>query len=198
MLTATKQAKTGYWIEPLKLSVYSLEEINYFIYNHINLVYRDFFSDELFDYIGNELEQQEMAAELRNIAASGGNTGDFIKHILNGSYYYNGRELADISMLVAHIDTMSRAERVKIQCDAYYNAGNFNSALQCCFDILRNMETDNAGKTFYARIAYTAGRIYAKMFMVKSANAYFSMAYDLSPDPLYARASVYMSIIAGY
>ena len=33
--------------------------------------------------------------------------------------------------------------------------------------------------------------------MSKSANTYFTYAYDLSPDPQYARACVYMSILTG-
>ena len=50
-----RQTKTPYYIEAIKTNVYSLEEINFFIFNHINLVYREFFCDELFDYIEKEL-----------------------------------------------------------------------------------------------------------------------------------------------
>ena len=196
MLTATKQATTGYWIETLKKNIYSIEEINYFIYNHIDLVYRDFFCDALFDYIEKELEQPAMAEDLRSIAASGGNTGDFVKYILNASYYYNGRELANIAGLVSNIDNMGKAERIKIQGDAYYRAGNYNSALKCYLEILRNIGTEELSSSFYGRIAYIVGTIYAKLFMNKSANAYFSYAYELSPDPVYAKACIYMSILA--
>ena len=33
--------------------------------------------------------------------------------------------------------------------------------------------------------------------MCRSANTYFSLAYELSPDPAYARACLYMSLLAG-
>lgn len=197
MLTATKQAKNGYWIEPLQKNVYSLEEINYFIYNHMELVYRDFFSAQLFDYIEKELLQPQMAADLRDIAERGGNTGEFVRYILNESRYYNSRELADVSSLVAGIDTMSKAERLKIQGDSWYRAGNYSSALKCYLEILRYQSPEEGNDSFYAKVAYAAGSVYARMFMCKSANSFFSMAYDFYPDPGYARACIYMSILSG-
>ena len=197
MLTATKQSLTGYWIEPLKKNLYSLEEINYFLYNHINLVYRDFFSEELFTFIERNLEQPMMAADLRDISKRGGTTADFVKYLLTESYYYNSRELADISGLVAGIDTMTQGQRLKLQGDACYRAGNMNSALRSYLDVLREAHTKQDSDSFYSIAAYCAGKIYASMFMSKSANAFFTYAYELYPDPMYARACIYMSIISG-
>ena len=196
MLTATKQSKTGYWAVPLKKNLYSLEEINYFLYNHIDLVYRDFFSEELFTFIDEELEQPFIAQDLRDIAANNGSTADFVKYILNESFYYSKAQLSDISALVAGIDTMTQAERLKIQGDAAYRAGYYNSALKCYLEILRNADSGEDKDSFYASVAYAVGIIYASMFMCKSANSFFTLAYDFYPDPMYARACVYMSIIS--
>ena len=197
MLTATKQSLTGYWIESLKKHLYSLEELNYFLYNHINLVYRDFFSEELFSFIEKELEQPAMADDLRDIAARGGSTAKFVKYLLSESYFYNSRELADVQALVAGIDTMTAAQRLKLQGDAWYRAGNLRSALKSYLEILRNVQLSENSDYFYANTAYMVGVIYADMFMCKSANSFFAWAYKLYPDPVYARASVYMSIISG-
>ena len=196
MLTAGKQSKTGYWIEPLQKYVYSLEEINYFIYNHIDLVYRDFFDESLFDYLENELDQRDMAQDLRTLFRRDATAEEFVRYILSESYYYNTRELADISSLVAAIDSMSNDERLKIQGDAHMKACNYSSALKCYVEILKHKDSGVESPSFYARIAYSAGSVYARMFMCKSANTFFSMAYDLSPDPVYARACLYMSILA--
>lgn len=197
MLTATKQSTTGYWIEPIRKNVYSLEEINYYIYNHIDLIYRDFFSEELFQYVETELENPDLAAQLRQVDAQGGGIGDFIRCILNGSFYYNARELANISLLVANIDSMGKSERIKIQADAFMRSGSYNSALHGYLEILKNKDQEQMSNTFYAAVAFSVGTIYARLFMSKSANTYFTYAYDLSPDPQYARACVYMSILTG-
>ena len=197
MLTATKQAKKGYWIDQLRISVYSLEEINYFIYHHIDLVYREFFSEELFAYVETELDQPAMAQDLRRIAERNGGIGDFVRYLLKESYYYNNSELAEISALVAGIDDMGQAERIKIQADSLMKNGSLGSALSCYLDILRNMDKEPVSDSFYARIAYSIGTIYARQFMCRSANTYFNRAYELSPDPVYARACLYMSILTG-
>ncbi|MBQ9032923.1 MAG: hypothetical protein IJ106_15965 [Parasporobacterium sp.] len=197
MLTATKQSITGYWIEPLKKNIYSLEEINYFLYHHIDLVYREFFNEQLFDYIEKELQQPVMADDLRKIAERKGDTGEFVRYLLNESYYYNSRELAEISGLVAAIDTMGQAERFKIQGDSWYKSGQLESALRCYLEALKYRGTEDVGDAFYARVSYAIGTIYAMQFMCKSANTFFSYAYDLSPDPAFARACLYMSILAG-
>jgi len=197
MLTATKQATTGYWIEALKKNVYSLEEINYFLYHHMDLVYRDFFSDALFDYIEQDLEQPAIAQDLREISLKNGGIGDFVRYLLSESYYYNSRELAQISALVAGIDNMGQAERMKVQGDSLYQSGFLNSALRCYLEILQRRDAEPVSDSFYARVAYSIGTIYARQFMCRSANTYFSLAYELSPDPAYARACLYMSLMTG-
>jgi len=197
MLTATKQATTGYWIEALKKNVYSLEEINYFLYHHMDLVYRDFFSDALFDYIEQDLEQPAIAQDLREISLKNGGIGDFVRYLLSESYYYNSRELAQISALVAGIDNMGQAERMKVQGDSLYQSGFLNSALRCYLEILQRRDAEPVSDSFYARVAYSIGTIYARQFMCRSANTYFSLAYELSPDPAYARACLYMSLLTG-
>ena len=154
------------------------------------------FSDEFFDFIEEELEQPLIAQDLRSIAANNGTTADFVKYILNESFYYTSSELSDISALVAGLDTMTGAERLKLQGDAAYRAGHYNSALKCYLEILRNTSEGQDKDSFYASTAYAAGVIYASMFMCKSANSFFTLAYDFFPDPMYARACVYMSIIS--
>lgn len=190
-----RQSNNPYYIKALEMNVYSLEEINYFIYNHINLVYRDFFSDALFEYIEFELGLKEMADGLRDIAQRDGTIQEFIKYILKESYYYSPNELSKIANAVMNIDNMTELERYKIEADTLYKEGKLESALNVYFDILNNMSTDEQSEVFYGRVAYAIGVIYAKMFMSANANTYFTRAYEIYPDPLYARACVYMALV---
>ena len=191
-----KQSNNPYYIKALDKNVYSLEEINYFIYNHINLVYRDFFNDTLFEYIDIELGHKVLADQLRELADRDASVQEFIKCILNESFYYSGYELGKIAQAVMTIDNMTEAERIKIEADSCYKAGKLEDALNIYFDILNNMENDMVlPEAFYGRIAFAIGVIYAKMFMSKNANSYFARAYEIYPDPLYARSCVYMSLV---
>ncbi len=190
-----RQSQNPYYIEAIKTNVYSLEEINYFIFNHINLVYRDFFCDALFDYLETELGREDMAADLRKLAEGGADLRDFIRYILKESYYYSGNELSVVSAYVMNIDSMSESERLRIEADGYTKMGKLDSALRVYFDILGRMDSENLSEAFYARIAYSIGVIYAKLFMGHNANSFFGYAYELYPDPSYARACVYMALI---
>lgn len=190
-----RQSKTPYYIEAIKTNVYSLEEINFFIFNHINLVYKEFFSDELFDYIEKELGRADLAGDLRALAREDADLKDFIRYLLRESHYYSGSELSVVAAYVMNIDIMSEAERLRIEADGYYKIGKLESALRIYFNILSRMEKDALSEAFYAQVAYAIGVIYAKLFMSKNANSFFGYAYELYPDPAYARACVYMALV---
>ena len=189
------QSKTPYYIEAIKTNVYSLEEINFFIFNHINLVYRDFFSSDLFDYIEKELGRNDIAEGLRRLEEQNAGLKDFIRFILKESCFYSAGELNVVSAYVMNIDTMSEAERMRIEADGYYKIGKLDSALRVYFNILAGMEHETLSEAFYSKVAYAIGVIYARMFMSKNANSFFRYAYELYPDPVYARACVYMALV---
>ena len=188
------QSNNPYYIQAIEKNVYSLEEINYFIYNHMNLVYREFFCDKLYDYLENEIGEKEIAGKLRQLEKNGASVRDFITCIFKESNYYSGNDLAAVSEMVMNINNLSRDERMLIEAEKLMNAGRYGSAMHIYLDIL-NDRKDDTKNAFYAKIAFSVGIIYARMSMCRNANTYFSMAYDLYEDPTYAKACVYTSII---
>lgn len=190
-----KISSVPYYIDALDINVYSLEELNYFVFNHVNLVYREFFCGELYSYIENELERGDISAELRRLEAAGTTIQELILTFFGKSGYYRAEDMQRIAPLLADIDVMSRQQRLVIEADSYFKAGRLDSALRIYHDILRQQDESGEDSSFFARIAFSIGVIYAKLFMSKNANSYFEKAYELYPDPTYAKASVYMSII---
>lgn len=191
-----RQSNNPYYIQAIDMNVYSLEEINYFIYNHMNLVYREFFCEKLFLYIENELELKGLAEQLRMLDDEDATVKSFILCILEKSGFYGPNELVKIQPLIMNINNMSRSERFLMEADNCFKQGKYGSALHIYLDILAARE-EGVNDSFFAKIAFSVGIIYARMFMSQNANAYFNMAYDLFPDPTYAKACVYMSIING-
>lgn len=192
---ASRMAKKPYYIEEIKTDVYSLEEINYFIFNHINLVYREFFKDELFDYIDNEIGRKDIADGLRKLSENKAELRDFVRFILTESGYYSASELSVVAAYVMNIDVMSDVERRKIEADGYYKIGKADSALRIYLGILKEADKKQMSEAFFAKVAYSIGVIYAGLFMSKNANAFFTRAFELYPDPVYARACLYMSLV---
>ncbi|MCF0142738.1 MAG: hypothetical protein HUJ75_05115 [Parasporobacterium sp.] len=193
----TPLSKTPYRITAIGRDAYSLEEINHFIYNHINMVYREFFSENLFSWIEKEAGLRDMADELRRMDAEGATVKDFIKYVLKESGYYTPNDLAQIADYIINIDNMSRHQRMYMEAENLLKEGKLRSALQIFSDILNNMEKEDSVKSFYAKVAFSIGVIYAKMFLAKNANAYFARAYELYPDQEYINACLAISIING-
>lgn len=191
------QSQTPYHIDAINVDVYSLEEINYFVYHHMNMVYREFFSEELFSYIEESLNQPDMAQRMREMDADGATVRDFVSYLLKESYYYSANDLSAVSGLILNIDNMSRAERLVLEADNFFKAGRYESALSVYLDVLKNMSGEPVNEAFYARVAFSVGVIFARLFMPKNANAYFNMAHEIYPDATYARACVYVALISG-
>ncbi len=192
---ASKQAKTSYYIRALDIRVTSLEELNYVVYNHMNMIYREFFSEELFAYLEDELDQAELAGKLRKLEAEGGSVKDLIFLFFNESYYYGPADISRISPLLANIDTMTRSERMIMEAEKCFREKKYGTALRIYSDIYAGKDDEAKNDRFYAKVAFSIGIIYARLFMTKNANAYFAAAYELYPDPAYAKAGVYMSVI---
>lgn len=193
-----RQSNKPYYVQAIDMNVYSLEEINYFLYNHMNLVYRDFFSDSLFDYMENELDATDMADKLRKMDSEDASVRDFIMYVLKESGYYSANDLSAVSNLIMNINNLSRDERMLIEADSMVKQKRFGTALHIYLDILSGRDPEDGTKDrFYAKVAFSTGIVYAKMFMCRNANTYFNMAYDIYADPVYAKASVYMSMISG-
>lgn len=61
----TLHSEKPYYITEINKNIYSIEELNYYLYNYLYLVDEEFFSESLIDYIENELKQTTIATGLR-------------------------------------------------------------------------------------------------------------------------------------
>ncbi len=196
--TCGKQSTTSYYIDAIDMNVRSLEEINYFIYNYLNLLYREFFCEELYAYIEEGLGRKDIADGLRELEGQGALLQDMAMYVLKNSGYYSENELSHISNLILNLDSLSRSERLAAEGARLFKEGRYAGALRIYKSILKNEEkTETAGKAFLAEVAFSAGIIYARLFMCGAANAMFAKAYELYPDSTYAKAGIYLATALG-
>ena len=193
---AGRVAEKAYHIKEINIDVSSLEEINYFVYNHMDLVYRDFFCEELFDHIENDLERKDLSGQLRIMKRAGAGLKDLISYLLRESHYYDAADLSKISALVTNMDSITDAERLKIEGDSLFKEKKYCAARSAYLKILGRSSETLKGE-FYADIAFSVGLCQANLFLCKSACSYFNRAYSIYPKADHARACVYISIILG-
>ncbi len=197
LMLCGKQSETPYYIENDNLNVYSLEEINYYLYNRMHTVTADLFSDSFFDYIEKGLDRADIAKGLKMLKMRGGKIKDFIAYIFKESNYYSQREVEQVSWLLVKIDSLLVPERKKIEGDFLFKEKRYGEAADVYKDILKKAKKGAEDAPFYAKVAYAVGTVYARLYLGKAANYYFSYAYELNPEPKYAKACIYMGILTG-
>ena len=77
----TLHSEKPYYITEINKNIYSIEELNYYLYNYLYLVDEEFFSESLIDYIENELKQTTIATGLRQALNKNGNLGEMIAFV---------------------------------------------------------------------------------------------------------------------
>ena len=81
----TLHSEKPYYITEINKNIYSIEELNYYLYNYLYLVDEEFFSESLIDYIENELKQTTIATGLRQALNKNGNLGEMIAFVIKNS-----------------------------------------------------------------------------------------------------------------
>lgn len=182
LLLCNKQSDVPYYIADLDINVYSIEEISYFLYNHIYLVGTDFFSKELAEYIKKELDLPELANELIQSIDNNVSFNDLVLLILRESDYYNENEYKEFANKIANLDANSYHKRLKAKGDLFYNCNKYMSAIKQYLKIMEMTKEAGVSNQFYASILNNIGIIYIKVFLYNEAEKYFKQSYDLYPN----------------
>ena len=64
-------AKTPYFVEATGISIYSIEELAYYLYENIYLIDERLIEEKLYTWIERELEMETLAERLRNGKTAG-------------------------------------------------------------------------------------------------------------------------------
>ena len=91
----TLHSEKPYYITEINKNIYSIEELNYYLYNYLYLVDEEFFSESLIDYIENELKQKNCPVTAWEYAKEGG----ILTAVWNLSGIYNVGVDIDLRMI---------------------------------------------------------------------------------------------------
>ncbi len=191
----SKQAKMPYHIAEIDLNVYSLEEICYFLYNHVYLVDKSFFNENLINYIGHELSRPSLAQKLKQLVGANYPVEEMVMLIFNETMYYDEQEIAKIKPVLGSIEKKGVQERMQMKAESFYKVGKYEKALSIYFSILMRQMDMNLSTKFYADIYYAIGVIYGKFFVYDMAGKAFKSAFDLYPNDLYLKNMIMLCLI---
>ena len=118
-------AAMPYYIDNISLNVYSLEELCYYIENHLYLIEADFMSEELCLWIGQELDEKDLAQSLRSVLLGNGSLSDFTELILRSCGYCSEDTIHHIRSVLLDMQNKSVFECSKIRADRYMESEKY-------------------------------------------------------------------------
>ena len=175
-------AAMPYYIDNISLNVYSLEELCYYIENHLYLIEADFMSEELCLWIGQELDEKDLAQSLRSVLLGNGSLSDFTELILRSCRYCSEDTIHHIRSVLLDMQNKSVFECSKIRADRYMESEKYVKAIHEYRKLLEMEEECKKNPVLEGNIRHNLGTACAGLFLFDEAAANFLNAYRLNQN----------------
>lgn len=167
---------TPYYIKEACVSIYSIEELCYFVFHNAYMLDDTFVNDGLIEWVSDKLQLKEVAAMMQQIKDIEGALGNLVRILNNEIGYYTEEEWLQLLEDIAGNSRISLTERRKIRADGLLNTGKYAQCLEEYEKILKD-ETVTDEKLL-ARVYHNLGVCAAKLFLYERAADYFEKAYE--------------------
>lgn len=178
-----KEGAKPYYITQAGVSISSLEELCYFLYNNIYVVNSEIIDEKLIRYIENELQEKPLSDELREMNSYKVGLGEMVMAILKYTNYYSESEIEDIKKLIESLNTQNMFERLKLRGDNFLASNRYLSAIESYTMIISQKKDKTLSEQFYGKVWHNLGVAFAKMLLFTKAKECFLKAYKISGTP---------------
>lgn len=191
ILCHKKRAKHPYEIVRIHMHIYTIEELCYYFCNNLYLVDYTIVNRKLCDWLDEELELYELAAELRNLLDQNASVEQFLLMILSHASIYSAAEITKIHNVLEHLKNQNEVEREKYKADNLLNSGEVSSAILVYQSIVNKEWDDSMGKDFYGRVYGCLGAAYGRMFLYEEAAHMYEKGFEICQKPEMLKAYLY-------
>lgn len=191
-------AKTPYYVEATGLSVYSIEELAYYLYENIYLVDEPLMEEKLYTWIEKELGMESLAERLRNGKTAGNHVYNQVMTILKASEYYSEEELNELSEKIRKISVLQAQERMKYKADELLQNKNYWGAIVEYERILSIRQNSKLKVDFYAKVWNNLGGCYGRLFLFEKAAVCYENAFQFQKTAEYKEKAYYARKLANY
>ena len=170
-------AAVPYYIEGIAWNIYSLEELCYYIENNTYLLEREFMSEELLLWIGNELNNHKLEEKLREILRVRGGLSEFVFAILIETGYCERETIRKIVNILRGMEQKSDFERSKMRADRLMEHQKYLSSIYEYKRLLDGKEALKQEKWLIGNVWHNLGTAYARLFLFQEAAMCYETAY---------------------
>jgi len=191
ILCHKKKARRPYEITRIHRKIYSIEELCYFLCNHLYLIDHTIMNEQLCDWLEEELELHELAQSLRQLLEQYGSMQQFVVTILAYSSIYTTAELNYVQNVLDKLKNQKPVEKQKFKADNLLSNGALKPSILIYQSILQDEIDETVDKKFYGRVYASLGSAYGRMFLYEEAAKMYEAAFQICEEESMLKAYLY-------
>lgn len=176
----TKTANNPYTFLNTKVSVYSYEELCYYIFNNMVLIGDEDISARLSAWMRDELELYDLADRLDELFEKKAFVQDILVEILVYGTYYSSDEIRGFMAECQRLRMLKPYELEKLRADGYLRYKHYIKAGAIYNDIISNLEKENQESEFLGNVYHNKAVALAGNLQMDEAKECFIKAYNLN------------------
>lgn len=182
IICKTKTADNPYTFLNTKISVYSYEELCYYIFNNMVLIGKDDLADRLSLWLRESVDMSELADRIDVMLAKNTYLQDIMVEILTYGEYYSKDEVKEFMDECKRIRTLKEYELDKKRADSYMMYKHYIKADAIYDDIIEYKESHDEFDEFLGNIYHNKGVAMAGNLQLEEAKECFLKAFSLNKN----------------
>ena len=191
ILCHKKKARHAYEIARIHRRIYTIEELCYYLCNHLYLVDYTIMNEKLCDWLEEELELQELSANLRDMLVQNASMEQFIVTILAHSAIYTTSEINQIRDVLDRLKNQRPIEKQKYKADNLLESGSVKSAIMAYQEIIHGERDESIDGRFYGKVYACLGAAYWRLFLYEEAAKMYEAAFQICEERSMLKAYLY-------
>ncbi len=170
-------AEIPYITKELNISLYTAEELCYYIYHNLTVLEDNFICDDLVEFIRTQLSMPMLAERIERYYQSQRDRDMMLVLILREVAYYTEKDIVDFQEQLVALRRMNPLDRKREQADLFADKGNFQKAIRIYEKILESTRDLKLGSGFYARVYQHMGVCYAGLYRYDETMKCLALSY---------------------
>ncbi|MEG0227435.1 MAG: hypothetical protein RR683_01825, partial [Lachnospiraceae bacterium] len=171
--------------------IYTIEELCYYLCNHLYLIDYTIMNTQLCDWIGEELELDELAERLRTTLEHHGSMERFVLEILTASHIYTAGELTHIQSVLEKLKNQKDIERKKFKADNLLESGETEAAILVYQELIHEERDETVDEKFYGKVYGCLGAAFGRVFLYEEAAKMYEEAFQICQEESMLSAYLY-------
>lgn len=177
MLCHDVKARNPYEIAGADISIFTIEELCYYLYHNLYLIDRKIMNEKLCEWIEKELKLQGLAEKLSKEVEFGLSLQGFILPIFEEIGYLNAEEMENIKKQLQIFKRQTEIERRKFKADNLIRNQRYAAAIYEYEQIRMDKKGEKLRNEFLGQIYHNMGTAYAHLFLYEKAAELFLEAH---------------------